>query len=65
MATPDDKAAQQARAARLRKRIDGITGAAAAPADTAAKEGTATGPAPANPRDFIAKRMRELAPKKK
>lgn len=65
MSNPGEKAAKQARAARLRQRIDQITGAPAAPEEAAAKGAAAPEAVPANPRDFIARRMRDLAPTKK
>ena len=68
MTTPGDKAARQAKAAQLRGRIDRLTGASAGPPD--GQPEVTPSPAapvsqPANPRDFIAQRMRELAAKKK
>jgi hypothetical protein len=65
MTTPGGKAARQARAAQLHKRIDGITGTPDIPDEAAPKEPPSKEAPPANPRDFIAKRMRELAPRKK
>ncbi|MDQ6881618.1 MAG: hypothetical protein M3150_05950 [Pseudomonadota bacterium] len=68
MTTPGDKAARRAKAAQLRSRIARLTGASAGAPDSEPE--TTPSPAapaspPANPRDFIAQRMRELAAKKK
>ena len=69
MTRPADKAARDVKAAQLRQRIAGLTGKSAGNADGAAEPappGPATPvPAPSNPRDFIAQRMRELAARKK
>jgi hypothetical protein len=65
--TPDDETARKARADRLRKQIDAMTGAAqpaAAPEESAAAgESTDAAAAPPSPREFIQKRMRELKEK--
>ncbi len=69
MTTPADKAARQAKAAQLRGRIDRLTGVSAGTPDADKPVVTPSAAAPvsqpANPRDFIAQRMRELAAKKK
>lgn len=56
----EDEAARKARAKRIRADIDAMTGTVP-PEETAAAEPPAATPKPESPRDFVQRRMREVA----